>query len=650
MEATMRENYFLYLLLIITLFLSVPAQAKYGEINTNFGDNGLGFVMHEIAGSTNSQANALAVDSEGNLVVAGTHQTASYSDILLARFNSDGEIDTTFGDSDGSGGQLGYTTLDLGTKGDDANAIVINDDGTILVAGSTWTDSKNITDMIVLRYTADGTLDTTFGDDDGSGTGTKLGYTLLDIDGKGDAFYAMVTDSAGRIVVTGGSDYTFGYDVILARYTADGELDNTFGTTDMSTAAQLGYTHLDFGDGHDIGYALTLDSEERIVVTGQAHQGRLFNIFVARFDTNGDLDTGFGEESGSSMLGYRIMTLGNFHDIGRSVETNDDDEIILAAQAMNYYTADDDGNIAAGYDVYLAKFNTVGAFDTSFGDDDGAGAHTGYTTFDINSQDDIPTDLILANDKILVVGYSDENEYSAYYALLVGISTAIDNKRTMVAQFTLNGELDTDGFGSDEESGYQTFDFSEGEDDQVYALAMNDTGDLYLAGAARNSSYNTILLTYLDYSSICGNAETEGSESCDDGNTDDNDGCSSICESEIDADSDGYYSDEDCDDNDASINPAATETCGDDIDQNCDGSDEACPVEADSAEPNDFISPGDDINGGSGNIQGTGMCSMITGESSDQTGYFGYFAMMVLLALVILRKRTNKYQFRRGRS
>ena len=63
-----------------------------------------------------------------------------------------------------------------------------------------------------------------------------------------------------------------------------------------------------------------------------------------------------------------------------------------------------------------------------------------------------------------------------------------------------------------------------------------------------------------DSPTICGNGIVEFGEQCDDGNTDDNDGCSN-CQSYQDNDNDGYYADIDCDDNDATVYPGAPELC-----------------------------------------------------------------------------------------
>jgi len=109
-------------------------------------------------------------------------------------------LDTTFG----TGGKV---TTAIGTSNDYGRAVAVDSDDRIVVAGYSWNGSNF--DFAVVRYTSSGVLDTTFG------TGGKV---TTDIGTSTDRGYAVVVDSAGRIVVAGDSDIGSDYDFAVVRY------------------------------------------------------------------------------------------------------------------------------------------------------------------------------------------------------------------------------------------------------------------------------------------------------------------------------------------------------------------------------------------------------------------------------------------------
>ena len=265
--------------------------ARTGTIKTDF-DSG------------NDEAHALTIDGSGRFVVAGYTDNGSEKEFAMARYTSVGDPDTDFGTSgklsvgnegddeahavaiDGSGKivMAGYTTNDNDTEteaaddhkdfivtwrstvgalerfsvtdfngGDDvATAIAIQPDGKIVVAGYTGDDIFG-GDFALVRYNANGTLDTSFG------TGGKV---TTAIGGDDDRAHAMVIDGSGRIVVAGyaliGSDNDFA----LVRYNADGTLDTSFGTGGKVTT--------DFGYTDDRAHAMVLDDDDFILLAGQS--------------------------------------------------------------------------------------------------------------------------------------------------------------------------------------------------------------------------------------------------------------------------------------------------------------------------------------------------------------------------------------------
>jgi uncharacterized delta-60 repeat protein len=156
-----------------------------------------------------TRPNAVAVQRDGKLVVAGYAADASNIDTDFALVRYNAD-----GSLDPSFGTGGVVTTDLGTRSDDVRAIVIQPDGRIVVAGTAGED------IAVARYMPDGKLDTGFG------TG---GLTITDL-GSDDVANGVALTSGGEIVIAG---YTLGAkvnrDFLLARYRADGSLDTAFG-------------------------------------------------------------------------------------------------------------------------------------------------------------------------------------------------------------------------------------------------------------------------------------------------------------------------------------------------------------------------------------------------------------------------------------
>ncbi len=185
------------------------ALARYestGTVDITFGTAGL--VTTDFGGSVD-RAFAMALQPDGKLVVAGD----SDANFALARYNSDGSLDSSFG----AGGKV--VTSFGGT--DQASAVILQPDGKIVVAGQT--DTGVSIDFALARYMPDGSLDGAFG----SGGRVTTNFTGT----SDDLGSAVALQFDGKIVVGGTSDDNFA----LARYTPGGVLDTTFGSAGTVT-------------------------------------------------------------------------------------------------------------------------------------------------------------------------------------------------------------------------------------------------------------------------------------------------------------------------------------------------------------------------------------------------------------------------------
>src|SRR5712691_1227384 len=122
-----------------------------GSLDTSFDTDG---IVTTPFGTSADEARAVAVQSDGKIVVAGRATIGSTFDFALARYNADGSLDTSFG----TGGKV---TTAIGTSTDEAYAIALQSDGKIVVGGRATIGSNF--DFALARYNTDGTLDTSFG-------------------------------------------------------------------------------------------------------------------------------------------------------------------------------------------------------------------------------------------------------------------------------------------------------------------------------------------------------------------------------------------------------------------------------------------------------------------------------------------------------
>lgn len=200
----------------------------------------------------NDEANDLVVLADGRFVLVGESGDGSGAAIALVRYTAAGEVDTTFGDADGPGRRTGSAIVPIG--GDDhAYAAALDGLGRIVAVGRT--PGTGGTDMIVVRYTADGALDDTFDGD---------GHREIRIDDSDDVATGVAIDAAGRIAVAGRSNR--GAHVALVRLTADGRDDDGFG---VGGRAALGAAIPAGGDADDGAYAMTAQRDGKLVLVGE---------------------------------------------------------------------------------------------------------------------------------------------------------------------------------------------------------------------------------------------------------------------------------------------------------------------------------------------------------------------------------------------
>jgi uncharacterized delta-60 repeat protein len=290
---------------------AVVRYTSTGALDNTFNSNGI--VITPMASNDDDLAYSVAIQPDDQkIVVAGFARLrgslGGNYDFAVARYNSDGSLDTNFGTA-----LNGKVTTDFGST--DIGYSVAIHGGKIVVAG--YARIGTTEDFAVARYNSDGTLDNTFG------TGGKVTTAIGTGDDRG---YSVAIQSDEKIVVAGYARIGSTDDFAVVRYNSDGSLDNTFGTGGKVTTA--------FGTGTDWGFSVAIQSDGKIVVVGFASMDYA-NIAVVRYTDTGALDNTFG-------TGGKVTTaVGSSGCAGSSVAIQSDGKIVVGGYSNNGFSDQD---------------------------------------------------------------------------------------------------------------------------------------------------------------------------------------------------------------------------------------------------------------------------------------------------------------------
>lgn len=229
-----------------------------GSLDNTFDTDG--FVLTAVTANYNDYGNAVKIQSDGKIVVAGFANSGLESNYMLLRYNTDGSLDNTF-DTDGI-----VADQIFGTFNEYANALAIQDDGKLLVTGNT---NNSYYDFVTLRFNTDGSLDPSF---DNDGIAVIDWGTLTDI-GQATAILVQADDD---IIIAGLRDIGADLYFAVAKYNSDGSLDNTFDTDGLVTTG--------FG-GSCQGMATVIQPDGKILVAGGNYSTQN-TIAVARYNNS----------------------------------------------------------------------------------------------------------------------------------------------------------------------------------------------------------------------------------------------------------------------------------------------------------------------------------------------------------------------------
>jgi uncharacterized delta-60 repeat protein len=360
------------------------ALARYntdGTLDTTFGPGGLVITFF----STDAGAHGMALQSDGKIVVAGD---VGMQDFALARYNTDGSLDSSFG-------QSGEVTTAFGSSAA-AYGVALQSDGKILAAGFTTTTGSNPDAFALARYNSEGTLDSSFGQ--GGEVTTAFGSGYL-------AARSLAVQGDGSIVAAGFADN--GNSFAVVRYTSTGALDSSFGQGGLVTTPG--------GEANSVA----LESDGKIVIAG-TDSG---SFAVARYGRNGTLDSSFGQG------GMVLTSVGtSSYTFAQGLALQSDGKMVVAGFAFR------DGISPA---FTLARYNSDGTLDSSFGQ-----GGVVFTPIGVWDQAQASSIAIQGDGKIIVGGFTGLAPFSGDFAL-----ARYNSDGTLDSSFRQGGEVTT-AFGA----------------------------------------------------------------------------------------------------------------------------------------------------------------------------------------------------------
>ena len=385
------------------------ALARYnadGSLDTTFNSTG---TVTTAIGSGDDYAYGVAVQGDGKIVVVGYSSNSGIPDFAVVRYNADGSLDETFNGT-------GIVTTDFGGRHDFAYGVAIQSDGKIVVAGNSSNGSNS--DFALARYNTNGSLDESFSSD---------GWVITAIGASHDFLYDIALQSDGKILAAGAYYSGVDWDFALMRYDTDGSLDTSFSSDGIVTTSVVG--------GADVGYNVAVQSDGRILVAGQAHNGSNKDFAVVRYNVNGSLDSSFSSD------GIVRTAVGGGNDAAQSVTVQSDGRILVAGQSNN----------GSDEDFALVRYHSDGSLDTSF-------HSTGIATVDFNGGEDVGKKVAIQSDRnILVAGWSHSgSNHDFALARFVGVDpeiTVTGNSQTIADGDITPDAADHTDFGGAAASG-----------------------------------------------------------------------------------------------------------------------------------------------------------------------------------------------------
>ena len=421
------------------------ALARYnsdGSLDTTL--SGDGKVVTQISNNSSESIRAAVLQPDGKIVVAGY----SVLQFLVARFNPDGTFDNSFS-NDGKA----FTTI-YETGSSQANSLILEANGKIIAVGTSTIGGNSIDgDFAIARYNPDGTPSTDFG---------VFGRVSTNLFNYSSEANAVAITSDGKILAAGTLQSNVETNGLIVRYTPDGRLDSTFASSTQGSGSTG--VHIPGGQEHQLN-AIVVQPDGKFLVTGSYEGLSDAGLFLVRFNSNGTRDLQFGGNNN----GFSIISALNKGGIGQDIALLPDGKILVTGAAANL--------AAQKFDFGLYRFNANGTLDTAFG-------NNGIAAISLSSGEDVPFSIVVQPDgKTILAGARNLNENADTDIALV--------------RFNANGTIDTT-FGSNG----SVINNLGGFPDVATAMRLQTDGKLIIAGVnCLNNNCSTSNIALLRYNS-----------------------------------------------------------------------------------------------------------------------------------------------------
>ncbi len=302
---------------------------RYNEDGTpDMSFAGIGHITHQV-GTGENTVRGTGILADGRIVVGGNVFNGTDDDAYLVRFDADGAVDSTYNGT-------GVITSAPGIYDDLLNDMIVRDDGTVIVVGTTvptpWTQQ-----WLLQRYLPDGSPDPTF-----AGTGTLVHEVTVD----GGDLQAVVERSDGELIVAGSRYWGGSSEAVTAAFTASGAFDAAYGAG--------GYCVPPFTP--DVFYpgAIALGSNDQVAVAGGFSIDGMMNVIavgVVSITTAGLLDPAFNG------TGFTVQNSGIGGDLGHVVARQPDGKLLVASETQ----------MGSMVQVMVTRYHADGSIDPTFG-------------------------------------------------------------------------------------------------------------------------------------------------------------------------------------------------------------------------------------------------------------------------------------------